>query len=147
MRGWRFRLLRPGQRWPAGLTLSGLARRMHAWLQPYTDRTADIRRCLKYAMDRKRGGRILLAQVHGDWVGVAVVNYTGMKGYIPGRVLVYLAVTPSARGQGLGTELLRRILRECRGDCKLHVEYENPARRLYERFGFRTKYAEYRLKR
>lgn len=147
MRRWRFWLLRPGQKWPAGLTLSDLARRMHDWLQPYTDRTADIRRCLKYAMDRKRGGRVLVAQAHDEWVGVAVVNHTGMKGYIPGHVLVYLAVTPAARGQGLGTELLRRILRLCRGDCKLHVEYENPARRLYERFGFRTKYAEYRLKR
>lgn len=142
-----YRWMRPGQPWPAGLTLTGLARRMHVWLQPYTDRTADIRRCLQYAMDRKRGGRILLVRFHGEWSGVAVVNFTGMKGYIPANVLVYLTVNPAARGQGLGTELMQRVLRACPGDFKLHVEYDNPARRLYERLGFRTKYAEYRFQR
>ncbi|MDK2978441.1 MAG: hypothetical protein PWP52_1155, partial [Bacteroidales bacterium] len=32
-------------------------------------------------------------------------------------------------------------------DVKLHVEYDNPAKRLYERLGMTTKYAEMRLKK
>jgi len=35
----------------------------------------------------------------------------------------------------------------CDGDVKLHVEYDNPAKRLYERIGFKNKYADMRFKK
>jgi GNAT superfamily N-acetyltransferase len=51
-----------------------------------------------------------------------------------------IALTAPFRGRGLGTLLLRRILGE--GDARrlpvtIHVEFFNPARKLYERLGFR----------
>lgn len=52
-----------------------------------------------------------------------------------------IALIPGARGHGVGTLLLGRILDEGRAAQKMvtiHVEKFNPALRLYERLGFRA---------
>ena len=50
-----------------------------------------------------------------------------------------IAVLPDYRGQGVGTDLLRRLLRSAgevyRSVC-LSVSVDNPAVRFYERAGF-----------
>jgi ribosomal protein S18 acetylase RimI-like enzyme len=54
--------------------------------------------------------------------------------------IVDIALTPPFRGRGLGTGVLRELIAEAEaGGRKLsiHVEMHNPARRLYERLGFR----------
>jgi ribosomal protein S18 acetylase RimI-like enzyme len=52
-----------------------------------------------------------------------------------------IAVVPSKRGRGFGDTLLAALLEQARADgygkISLSVEQENPALRLYERFGFR----------
>jgi ribosomal protein S18 acetylase RimI-like enzyme len=53
--------------------------------------------------------------------------------------LVDIALLPDHRGSGLGTALLRELLAEgeARGlPVSIHVEYNNPALRLYRRLGF-----------
>jgi predicted GNAT family acetyltransferase len=53
---------------------------------------------------------------------------------------VDIALTPPYRGRGLGTRLLRGLIAEAEQSGRplsLHVETHNPARRLYERLGFR----------
>jgi GNAT superfamily N-acetyltransferase len=53
--------------------------------------------------------------------------------------IVDIAMLPKARGQGLGTALLTRLLAEADAaglPVTIHVERENPARRLYARLGF-----------
>ena len=50
-----------------------------------------------------------------------------------------VAVHPEARGAGIGTELLKRLLQradESYGSVSLSVSLENPAVRLYRRLGF-----------
>ena len=53
---------------------------------------------------------------------------------------VSIGVNPNARGQGVGEKLMRALIGEATrrglGLC-LSVRLENPARRLYERLGFR----------
>ena len=53
---------------------------------------------------------------------------------------VSISVKPDARGQGVGEKLMRALIGEAArgrlGLC-LSVRTENPARRLYERLGFR----------
>jgi [ribosomal protein S18]-alanine N-acetyltransferase len=46
-----------------------------------------------------------------------------------------IAVAKEARGRGIGTALLRELLPRI-GHVSLSVETDNPAVRLYERFGF-----------
>jgi GNAT superfamily N-acetyltransferase len=52
-----------------------------------------------------------------------------------------IAVVPSRRGRGFGAELLSALLDQAREDgheaISLSVEDDNPALKLYERFGFR----------
>jgi ribosomal protein S18 acetylase RimI-like enzyme len=55
--------------------------------------------------------------------------------------IVDIALLPAFRGRGIGTALLRAVLAEGNADglpVTIHVECFNPARRLYERLGFRT---------
>jgi GNAT superfamily N-acetyltransferase len=51
-----------------------------------------------------------------------------------------IAVVPSRRGRGFGAELLTALLEQAREDghssVSLSVEKDNPAVKLYERFGF-----------
>ncbi len=54
--------------------------------------------------------------------------------------VVDLALIPSFRGQGIGTYLLQTIVSRAdtaRLKVRFHVEIRNPARRLYERLGFK----------
>ena len=70
-----------------------------------------------------------------------------MEDFIPQNFLVYVAVDASQRGKGIGRQLIDHSIAECNGNIALHVEYDNPAKKLYERLGFTSKYAEMRLNR
>ncbi len=118
-------------------------------LGQFGDPKADINKCLDYAFSNEKsaGGFALGAFYEGQLVGALVMNKTGMSGYIPDNILVYVAVDASHRGKGFGREIIEKAFSYCNGDVKLHVEYDNPAKRLYERIGFETKYAEMRYKK
>jgi ribosomal protein S18 acetylase RimI-like enzyme len=47
-----------------------------------------------------------------------------------------LAVLPKYRGQGIGTALLNALVADAPGAISLSVSADNPALRLYQRFGF-----------
>ena len=56
-------------------------------------------------------------------------------------LVIDLALLPEHRGRGIGTMLLQRVLAEAGAEgrpVRIHVEQFNPARRLYERLGFRV---------
>lgn len=80
-------------------------------------------------------------------VGAVVVNRTGMNGYIPDNILVYIATHENYRGKGIGKNLMETVINHTNGDIALHVEENNPAKKLYEYFGFTNPYLEMRLKR
>lgn len=53
--------------------------------------------------------------------------------------IIDIALMPEARGHGLGTALLQDIQEMARTtskDVSIHVEQQNPAKRLYKRLGF-----------
>jgi ribosomal-protein-alanine N-acetyltransferase len=120
-------------------------------LDQFGDPKSDIMNCVKYALNPEPGfgGFILTAKdnKNGEIVGTVIMNRTGMKGYIPDNLLVYIAVHGGYRGKGLGKKLMNLALETADGDIALHVEPDNPARYLYEKLGFTNKYLEMRLKR
>lgn len=106
-------------------------------------------KCLDYALDQAvdKGGFAVLARENQNIVGAVVMNKTGMSGYIPENILVYIAVNASQRGKGVGKKLMQTAVELANGDIALHVEPDNPAKKLYEKLGFTNKYLEMRLKK
>ncbi len=116
-------------------------------LDQYGDKKEAILKCISYAYSDGPGqdGFVLVAHSGGDILGVVIINKTNMSGYIPENILVYIAVHEKTRGRGVGKALMKKVIDNTEGDIALHVEPDNPAKFLYEKFGFTNKYLEMRL--
>jgi GNAT superfamily N-acetyltransferase len=116
-------------------------------LKPYEDEPDAILAGVKRALSGAEGanGRVLLAMHEGVLQGALVLLKTGMEAYVPSHLLLFVAVRKDLRGQGIGRKLVEQAIDHAGGDLCLHVEYDNPAKRLYERIGFNSKYAEMRF--
>ena len=79
----------------------------------------------------------------------ATIDVVEVDGEPAGRLYVHrgpsdirsmdIALAPPFRGRGIGTALLRSLMDEAQESGRklsIHVEQNNPARRLYERLGF-----------
>ena len=116
-------------------------------LEQFGDSERDILKAVDYALKEYNsfGGMILTTKIENELVGVVVINYTGMKRYIPENILVYIATHKKYRGKGIGKFLMQKTIEMTDGDIALHVEPDNPAIFLYEKVGFTSKYIEMRL--
>lgn len=133
---------------PSLIEADFIAQFLYDHLEEYGDELEDIKAAMDFALEKNElpGGFILTIADNNSILAVAVVLNTLMSGFIPEHILVYIATHPDSRGKGIGKQLLNRIKQECVGDIALHVDSENPARKLYERVGFETPYLEMRLK-
>ena len=122
---------------------------LHKHLEQYGDEKADIEKAINYSLKEisSFGGFVLKAFDSDKLVGIVVINKTGMSGYIPENILVYIAVDNSQRGKGYGKSLMNKAIELSEGNIALHVEKDNPARFLYEKVGFTNPYLEMRLKK
>ena len=115
-------------------------------LGEFGDPKEDVMKCLAYVFGQNTpGGFLILALEESEIRGALIMNKTGMSGYIPENILVYLAVDASVRGCGIGRKLMDLAIEKSEGAIALHMEADNPARKLYERLGFTNKYLEMRL--
>lgn len=130
--------------------ISEVASFLHTHLEQYGDDLSSITKAIHYV--KERGGHILTVRkndsLNEEILGASVINKTGMNGYIPDNILVYIATNKAVRGQGVGKKLMNFILEKVEGDIALHVDFKNePATKLYEKLGFTKKYYEMRLLR
>ncbi|MFD1551112.1 GNAT family N-acetyltransferase [Putridiphycobacter roseus] len=118
-------------------------------LGEYGDPKKDILKAIEYAIKSfaSFGGFVLTVEENDEIKGAVVINQTGMGGYIPENILVYIAVHDTMRGKGIGKLLMSRAIEYTQGDIALHVEAKNPAKKLYEKLGFTNPYLEMRLKK
>lgn len=124
-----------------------VAQFLYDHLDQYGDKLEDIRKAIDYVFAPNRGGFIVLGLENETIIGAVVVNETGMSGYIPENILVYIAVDQEMRGKGVGKRLMQYALETASGQVALHVEPDNPARHLYENLGFTNKYLEMRYQK
>jgi ribosomal-protein-alanine N-acetyltransferase len=126
---------------------SGIINFLHESLEEYGDSKSDIGKCIEYALKEvpSFGGFVLVASEEEKIVGAVVINQTGMKDYIPENILVYIATHKDHRGKGIGKQLMAEAIKLANGNIALHVEPDNPARHLYEKIGFTSKYIEMRF--
>lgn len=119
---------------------------LHFNMKPYEDRIADIEKALDYCMNHEKGkgGFLILVRKDEELAGALVVLHTGMSGYIPEHIILFVSVRPDLRGHGIGSRMVDAALDRCPGEVKLHVDFDNPAKHLYERKGFIAKYTEMR---
>ncbi|MFQ6609029.1 MAG: GNAT family N-acetyltransferase [Fidelibacterota bacterium] len=131
---------------PEWTSLEDLAQFLYESLKPYEDPLPVVRQGVLDALEpsNREPGFVLIAEMDRKVVGALLMLRTGMKGYVPENLLLMVAVDPSTRGKGIGALIINRSFELADGDVKLHVEYDNPAKRLYERLGMTTKYAEMR---
>lgn len=122
---------------------------LYTHLEEYGDPKKDIKKAIEYSVKDfiSFGGFTMLITENKKIIGATVVNKTGMQGYIPENILVYLATHKDYRGQGLGKKLIQKVIDYSSGDISLHVEAGNPAKQLYEKLGFTNPYLEMRLKK
>jgi len=119
---------------------------LHDHLDQYGDDLESITKAFDYAQKNTEsfGGFIIECIDNDKIIGCSIVNKTGMSGYIPENILVYIAVDRDYRGKGAGKLIMNKISDICIGDIALHVESDNPARFLYSKIGFVKKYDEMR---
>ncbi len=131
---------------PSWIDRDQLTEFLHESLKPFEDPVEEVRKGIDYALssDQARDGFIVLAGREEKPVGAVVMLKTNMSGYVPKYLLLFVAVKPDERGKGIGGKIIMEAIERCDGDVNLHVEYDNPAKRLYERLGFVNKYADMR---
>jgi ribosomal protein S18 acetylase RimI-like enzyme len=81
------------------------------------------------------GATLDVIEIDGEPAGRLYVH----RGPLDIRIMD-IALAPAYRGHGMGTGLLRMLIDEASAGGRtlsIHVESNNPARRLYERLGFR----------
>jgi GNAT superfamily N-acetyltransferase len=141
-----FKIIREEDEFGDGLTKEVIVDFLKDHLEQFGDTRSAITKAVDYAFSdaEGKGGFILAAYSGDDLVGAVVINDTGMAEYVPEHLLVYIAVNRDYRNRGLGAEIMKKIFDLCEGSVALHVEYENPAKRFYERLGMTNKYAEMR---
>jgi len=134
---------------PSQIEKDKISKFLFKHLGAYGDPLADIEKAMDYALSTKQepGGFITVVSKNDEVVCAVVVNKTGMAGYIPENILVYIATHEKQRGQGIGKRAMQHVIEKAEGDIALHVEPENPAKGLYESLGFTNKYLEMRLKK
>jgi len=128
------------------ISIDDLAKFVKKHMKPFHDPPEYTKKGIRDALTGvpDDGGFVLLAYLDHELVGTLVMLSTGMDNYIPPYCLLFIGVNGDFRGLGIGQQIMDYTLEEVGDNVYLHVDYDNPAKHLYERMGFLNSYAEMR---
>lgn len=109
---------------------------------------ANVREALEYALKNKPsfGGFVLTAHAGRQLIATVVVNRTGMEGYNPNNLFVYVTFHEDYRNdEMIMLQVLKKAIDLTDGDIALHVEPRNPVLKVYKKMGFEAQYLELRF--
>ncbi len=134
---------------PSWIDFRGLTDFLYESLKPYEDPREEVAAGIKKSLtpDDMNSGFVVIAGEDEKPLGAVVMLTTGMTGFVPENLLLYIAVSPDARRRGVGKKMFRKVAEHTEGDIKLHVEHDNPAVKFYESMGMTSKYREMRYKK
>jgi len=116
---------------------------------PGTDKK-DVLEALDYALKEKPsfGGFILAVKKGHAFIASIVVNNTGMQGYKPSNIFVYVTVhRDHQKDEEVLTEIMCKALDMSNGDVALHIDPKNPIIKFYQKLGFTQRTLELRMKK
>lgn len=121
-----------------------------SFLCEHTENTSsrNVLEAVEYAVKHKPsfGGFVLTAEKEKQIVAAVVANCTGMEGYNPQNIFVFVSLHKKHRkDEALAKHLLQKAIRYADGEIALHVEPDNPALKTYQKMGFKAQYLELRL--
>lgn len=91
----------------------------------------------KYYKEKYPASEILIIEHLGTRVGrLHIDRHTNSNWHI-----IDICLLPSLCGQGIGTAIFKTLIKQADqagSPCSLYVRKDNPAKRLYQRLGFRT---------
>lgn len=141
-----FHTFTAGDSLPSELSIEMLTEFIYKELGVYSDSPAAIRKALEHALssEPQQGGRLIIATTDAMLCAALLILDTHMELFVPEHLIVYLSVAEKYRNMGIGKQMLDLAKESCKGSFALHVEADNPARKLYTREGFSSPYVEMR---
>ncbi len=129
--------------------MTEVGRFLESHLDEYADSYDNIFKAIQSAIKQRPSfGGFVIAVTEGDQIiGAIVINNTGMEGYAPQNLIVYLAVHRDFRRKGIGQKLLQHAIETAKGDIAIHLDPEQKIPRFYKKLGFQTAALELRLNR
>lgn len=104
-----------------------------------------INAAIDYALKNKPsfGGFILTVYQQEHLAGVILANKTGMEGYYPAWVFVYVALDTHLQGyESIAQVLIQKALAHADGEVSIRVEPGHPALKAFKQLGFKSKTLE-----
>lgn len=104
-----------------------------------------INAAIDYALKNKPsfGGFILAIYQQEHLAGIVLANKTGMEGYFPAWVFVYVALDTQLQGYELIAQaLMQKALSHIDGEVSIRIEPGHPALQAFKQLGFKSKTLE-----
>lgn len=107
----------------------------------------DVIEALDYALKEKPsfGGFILAMKKDHAFIASIVVNNTGMQGYKPNNIFVYVTIHEDYKNdEKVLKEIMCKALDMSNGDVALHIDPKSPIIKFYQKLGFTQRTLELR---
>lgn len=108
----------------------------------------DVIEALDYALKEKPsfGGFILALKKDHSFIASIVVNNTGMQGYKPDNIFVYVTIHEAYQNdEQVLKEIMCKALDMSNGDVALHIDPKSPIIKFYQKLGFTQRTLELRM--